>query len=192
MRTGRSLLARDVRATPAPDVAADEQALIERLGPRSYIIVPLVARGRALGAMTLLSTREGRHYTEEDLRFAEAVASRFALALDNARLYDAAEQSVGLLDTFFATAPGGLGCLDTDLRYVRVNEAFAGFSSRRAAAHLGRTAREVLAPGLGERVARLHREVLDSGEPLLDVELADERRVWSASYTPVRGLDGQP
>src|SRR4051812_23975776 len=163
MRTGRSVLAPDIRSTPAPDVAPEEQALVDRLAPRSYIIVPLVARGRALGAMTLLSTREGRHYTEEDLRFAETVASRFALVLDNARLYDAAEQSVGLLDTFFATAPVGLGFLDTELRYVRVNDAFARFSDRSAEEHLGRSAREVLTPELGERVARLDRRGAGGG-----------------------------
>ena len=43
---------------------------IERLAPKSYMIVPLAARGRVLGSMTLLSTRAGRHYTESDLAFA--------------------------------------------------------------------------------------------------------------------------
>jgi PAS domain S-box-containing protein len=156
------------------------------------MIVPLLARGRALGAMTLLSTRAGRHYGEEDLRFAETVAAHFALVLDNARLYDAAEQSVGLLDTFFASAPVGLGFLDNDLRYVRVNDAFAGFSGLAAAEHVGRTARDILPGGLGEHVAELHRRVSESGEPLLDAELTDGRRTWSASFTPVPGLDGRP
>src|SRR3954454_23870371 len=192
MRTGRSVLVTDIRSIPAPDVAPEEQALVDRLAPRSYLIVPLVARGRALGAMTLLSTREGRHYTEEDLRCAETVASRFALVLDNARLYDAAEQSVGLLDTFFASAPVGLGFLDTDLRYVRVNDAFARFGDRSAAEHLGRTVQEVLPGELGEVAAGLHRQALDTSEAVIDVELSDGRRSWSASYTPVQGLDGQP
>jgi serine phosphatase RsbU (regulator of sigma subunit)/PAS domain-containing protein len=192
MRSRRSVLVTEVPTGYAPDVAEAERAVIERLGPSSYMIVPLVARGRVLGAMTLLSTRPGRHYTEEDLRFAETIGAHFALVIDNARLYDAAEQSVGLLDTFFAIAPVGLGFLDSDLRYVRVNDAFAGFSERPAGAHIGRTAREILGAGeLAERVAELHRRVLESGEPLLDVELSDGTRYWSASYTPVRGLDGQ-
>jgi PAS domain S-box-containing protein len=118
------------------------------------------------------------------------VAAHFALVLDSARLYDAAEQSVGLLDTFFASAPVGLGFLDNDLRYVRVNDAFARFSSRTAAEHVGRTAREVLPGELGERAAALHAQVRERGEPLLDVELTDGPRTWSASYTPVHGLDG--
>jgi serine phosphatase RsbU (regulator of sigma subunit)/PAS domain-containing protein len=191
MRSRRSVLATDITRNLAPDVADAERAVVERLGPRSYMIVPLIARGRVLGAMTLLSAREGRHYTDEDLQFAETVGAHCALVIDNARLYDAAEQSVGLLDTFFAIAPVGLGFVDNDLRYVRVNDAFAGFSDRPAAEHIGRTAREVLDAELGDRVAGLHRRVLDSGEPLLDVELTDGQRSWSASYTPVRGLDGQ-
>jgi serine phosphatase RsbU (regulator of sigma subunit)/PAS domain-containing protein len=192
MRSRRPVLATDIRQDLAPDVADDaERAVVARLGPRSYMIVPLIARGRVLGAMTLLSTREGRHYTEEDLHFAETIGAHFALVIDNARLYDAAEQSAGLLDTFFAIAPVGLGFVDNDLRYVRVNDAFAGFSDRPAAEHIGRTAREALEAELGERVAELHERVLESEEPLLDVELTDARRSWSASYTPVHGLDDQ-
>src|SRR4051794_28354074 len=66
MRTRTSRLVAEIVPGFAPDLGDEERALVERLGPRSYIIVPLVARARALGAMTLLSTRAGRHYTEED------------------------------------------------------------------------------------------------------------------------------
>src|SRR5262249_32208301 len=142
MRTRQSRLQTEISEL-APDVAPEERELVSRLAPSSYMIVPLVARARPLGAMTLLSTRAGRHYTEDDLRFAETVAAHFALVLDNARLYDAAEQSVGLLDTFFASAPVGLGFLDNDLRYVRVNDAFARFGDRSAAEHVGGTVRDV-------------------------------------------------
>jgi PAS domain S-box-containing protein len=192
MHTRRSRLATEIPPGFPADIAPEERAVVARLAPRSYLIVPLVARGRALGAMTLLSTRAGRHYTEDDLRFAETVAAHFALVVDNARLHDAAEQSVGLLDTFFANAPVGLGFLDDDLRYVRVNEAFARFGDTGADEHVGRTVRDVLPGALGERVAELHRQVRETGEPVLDVELSDGRRSWSASYTAVQGLDGQP
>ena len=82
---------------------------------------------RALGSLTLLSTREGRHYTEADLAFAQTLASRCALAIDNARLHDDAERSLSLLDTVFATAPVGLAFVDCDLRFVRINEAMAAY-----------------------------------------------------------------
>ena len=70
----------------------------------------------ALGSLTLLSTREGRHYGKADLAFAETLAGRCALAIDNARLHDVAERSLTLLDSVFATAPVGLAFVDHDLQ----------------------------------------------------------------------------
>ncbi len=194
MRSGQSVLAPDVRTRDA-DLEPAERALVDRLDPRSYLIVPLTVRGRAVGALTLLSTRV--HYTPGDLRFAETLGTHFALAIDNARLYDAAEQSVGLLDGFFATAPVGLGFVDTELRYVRVNAALAALNARTLEDHVGRSLDEVLGPMAGV-VGEFYRRVIDTGEGLVDREVSGEvlaapgeLRHFSASYTPVRGLDGQ-
>jgi GAF domain-containing protein len=54
--------------------------------------VPLVARGRILGAITLLSDRPDRHFGRSELATAEELARRAAVAVDNARLYDEAER----------------------------------------------------------------------------------------------------
>ncbi len=129
------------------------------------MIVPLAARGRTLGALTLLSTRPGRHYTEADLALAMHLARRSSLAIDNARLYDAAERSLGLLDTLFTTAPVGLGFIDTDLRYVRVNQALAKLNGLSVEDHLGRSLGEVLGP-LAEAVVPLYQRVLDERRPI--------------------------
>jgi len=61
---------------------------LRALAPRSLIVVPLLARGELLGALVLVSTHPSRRYGEEDLRLAEKVAGRAALALANARLYE--------------------------------------------------------------------------------------------------------
>jgi PAS domain S-box-containing protein len=61
--------------------------LMTRLDPRSAIAVPLVARGRTLGALTFAWSESGRRYEDTDLALAEEVARRAALAIDNARLY---------------------------------------------------------------------------------------------------------
>jgi PAS domain S-box-containing protein len=53
----------------------------------SYMCVPLVARGRTLGAFTLVSSGSGRHFDSEDLSLAEDLAQRAAFALDNARQF---------------------------------------------------------------------------------------------------------
>jgi PAS domain S-box-containing protein len=59
----------------------------------SVITVPLQARGRTLGALSLMSAESGRHYDEADLRFAEEMGSWAALALDNAELYRQAQEA---------------------------------------------------------------------------------------------------
>jgi PAS domain S-box-containing protein len=192
--TGRSILATDIEGRPADDLDAEQRAGMQRLGPRSYMIVPLRARGRVIGALTLLSTREGRHYRKEDLAFTEALGERFALAIDNARLYEEAERSLGLLDTLFATAPVGLAFLDAEGRYVRANPALSALSDASVAELLGRPVDASPGP-LGRHLAALHREVLESGEARLEREgsgaTAEGVRHWICSCTPVRGLDDQ-
>ncbi|QSQ18935.1 response regulator [Pyxidicoccus parkwayensis] len=91
-----------LRAVTGEDGARLE--LMRSLGLRSYVIVPLIAGGRVLGAMSLLHAESGRHYTEADVRFAEDLARRAALAVDNARLYQASQEAVRLRDEFLAVA----------------------------------------------------------------------------------------
>jgi signal transduction histidine kinase len=81
--------------TGAQALAHDERhrEIIRRLGITSYLIVPLVARDRALGAIKLVSSRPDRRFNHDDLAWATDLASRAALALDNARLYEDAQQA---------------------------------------------------------------------------------------------------
>jgi PAS domain S-box-containing protein len=194
VETRRSVLATDVRQTQVPGLPLEQRKALGRLAAQSYMLVPMLARGRVIGAVTLLSTTEGRHYTESDLRFAEALAGRFALAIDNARLYGAAERSLGQLDSLFSTVPVGLAFLDSEQRYVRVNGALAAMNGRAVEEHVGRTVTEVLGPPAEPAAARL-QSVIDTGEPLIDQEMTletpDGTRHYVSSYTPVRGLDGQ-
>src|SRR4051795_13605903 len=159
----RSVLVRE--AEPITTLAPEEADLYDRLGIQSYMIVPLVARGRTLGAVTLISRRPDRRYADADLDFAEHLARRFALAIDNARLYDEAERSLALLDTLFATAPVGLAFFDRELRYTRINEALASMNGMTVEEHLGRSIPEILPEGDTEMVDQI-RGVLESGEPL--------------------------
>ena len=75
------------------ELSEEEQRLYERLHPRSYVIVPLITRARTIGALTLLSTRDGRYYGSRDVEFAHHLARRFALAIDNARLFDESREA---------------------------------------------------------------------------------------------------
>ena len=194
--TGEPELARDVTGEVEVELTDAEAESYRRLDPRSYMIVPMVARGRTMGALTLVSMREDRHYSEDDLDFAMHLGRRFALAVDNARLYDEAERSRGLLDTIFASAPVGLGFYDADLRCVRVNKALAAIHGIPVEEHVGRPLADLLGP-LATAVVPLYRQALASGEPVLDQEIdsealgsTSEQRHWQVSVTPVLGGDG--
>jgi PAS domain S-box-containing protein len=68
----------------------------------SAITVPLQARGRTLGALTLMTAESGRLYDEADRRFAEEIGSWAAIAIDNGQLYGEARAAVRARDEMVA------------------------------------------------------------------------------------------
>src|SRR3990172_2043658 len=66
----------------------DQREMILRLGLRSVMTVPLVARSKVLGALTFASAQSGRIFGDADLALAQDLARRAALSIDNARLYE--------------------------------------------------------------------------------------------------------
>jgi GAF domain-containing protein len=93
MRTRRPVLV--ARATEAAlrEAAQDaaQLALLRQLGPKSWIVVPLVAHERGLGALTLAVTESARRFGPVDLAFATVVASHAAAVIEGTRLYRTAE-----------------------------------------------------------------------------------------------------
>jgi PAS domain S-box-containing protein len=69
---------------------AEHLALLRALGPRSYLAVPLVARGKTYGVLSLVYSDSGRRYGPEELELAAELARRAAGAIDNARLFQQA------------------------------------------------------------------------------------------------------
>ncbi|MEO8293717.1 MAG: GAF domain-containing protein [Actinomycetota bacterium] len=89
LRTGRPTFHPEVTAEMVAADAADpveQRRLIEPLGVRSWMCLPLRARGRTIGAVSFISTGR-RRLDEADLGLAENIAARAGLALDNAVLY---------------------------------------------------------------------------------------------------------
>ncbi|MDQ3285909.1 MAG: SpoIIE family protein phosphatase, partial [Actinomycetota bacterium] len=89
LRTAQPELVHQIPESLLNEVCRDarHREILRELGLKSYIIVPLVARGRTLGAITLVSAESGRRYGTNELELAEELARRAALAVDNARLY---------------------------------------------------------------------------------------------------------
>ena len=178
----------------------DLRTVLREVGLKSSMCVPMVARDRVLGAITFVAAESGRRYDDTDLATAIDVARRAATAVDNALLFRAAEdarrdaqQSLAVVDAVFAAAPVGLAFMDTNFHYVRVNEALAAINGLPAEEHFGRSLRDVLGDELAAEIEPYHRQVLESGVPILDLHVTGETaaapgetRSWLVNYYPVR------
>ncbi|MDB4936816.1 MAG: Sensory box histidine kinase [Labilithrix sp.] len=122
MQTGESDLQPDVAEAEwlQADVRPEGLWIIQDLGVRSCMCVPMIVRGHAFGAITFLSSAPGRRYDARDLRLAEELARRAALAVENARLYEQAQFAIRLREEVLAVVSHDLrGPLGTILLSVR-------------------------------------------------------------------------
>ncbi len=71
---------------------AEHVKQLKQLGLKSGISVPMLARGRTVGVLTLITAESGRRYTEQDLELALDLGHRAGLAVDNARLYSESQE----------------------------------------------------------------------------------------------------
>jgi PAS domain S-box-containing protein len=104
VRTGESVLAPHVTYETARSITQNPDLLegYRQLAARSFISVPLAARGEILGVMLLAASDSGRILGPADLELAEGLAVRASLAIDNARLYGRAEAASKAKDHFLA------------------------------------------------------------------------------------------
>jgi PAS domain S-box-containing protein len=96
IRSRQPVLVREVTPESRQRAARDagHLAYLEAVGAISLISAPLVAHGAVLGALTFCFTTSGRRYDEHDVALARNLADRAALAVVNARLYEAAQREV--------------------------------------------------------------------------------------------------
>ncbi len=104
MTTGYPVLEAEV--TPAFIRASfaeqSQRQMVEALGPRSFICVPLVSSGKILGALTLVTSGSERRYDEADLSLAADMARRAAIVVEHARLFHEAQQATKARDDVLA------------------------------------------------------------------------------------------
>ena len=181
--------------------ARDEEHfhLLQSLELRSAMVVPLRARGRTFGAITFVSSRPEREYGSEDLVLAEDMARRAAMAVDNARLFQEAQQAAERHRSLIQSVDAIVWEGDAEtLQFT--------FVSQRARAMLGYPLSrwttdpdfwsERVHPDDRERVMHLYEAALETG---LDQEIeyraiaADGREMWLRDFVHVtKDVDGKP
>ena len=117
LRTGLPEFEPEISESMLQEVARDPAQLriLRKVGLRSYICVPLEARGKRLGVITFIAAESGKRYGPADLELAEDLSRRCAQAIDNAQLYKQAqeasrrsEESRSLLEAVLQQMPAGV------------------------------------------------------------------------------------
>ncbi|HEU0036816.1 MAG TPA: hybrid sensor histidine kinase/response regulator [Kofleriaceae bacterium] len=167
--------------------AADPQARdgLERLGARSMMVTPLVARDRVVGAITYVMARSGRRYDGDELRLlAEEVGQRIALGIDNATLYSTAQRAIRGRDELLAVVSHDLR---NPLGVVALALAMIERDPSSLAGTLARAKRGV------DRMQRLIDDLLDiaridAGTLVVDPRPVDVRVLVDEAYEAHRAL----
>src|SRR5919202_952393 len=106
-----------------------------------------------------------------------------------------ARQQLAEIEAIYASAPIGLCFIDTELRFVRLNDRLAEINGLPAAAHIGKTLREIL-PEMADDLEPLYRQVIETKVPLRQLEVRRTNSAkpgveqdWLLSLYPLRAED---
>ncbi len=141
---GQSVLIPEIPESAVLAAARDAEhvRLLQALGIRSYMIVPLKGRTRTLGVITMVAAESERRFGPEDLTLAEELAARGAQAIDNAVLFRQAQR----LAAIFTVAPDPILILDQAGGIADLNPAAETDFGWQRAELLGRSLLTLLAP----------------------------------------------
>ncbi len=143
LQTGEPLLIPEItdEALEVSGLSAERLALVREIGIRSLLCMPLIARGRTLGVLTLGTAPDpqgsGRLFTPDDQALAKEVARRAAAALDNALLYEDAQRWIAertaselRFRVLADAAPVLVWMSGTDTEYDWFNRTWLDFTGR--------------------------------------------------------------
>jgi PAS domain S-box-containing protein len=180
---------------------------------RSSVSVPLPVPGERDSMFGVLSAHALRAYafTADELGFLESLATvlvaAFAMSCAEAerrrrlehtqRGRDEAEHALAVIDALLSSSLVGIALIDTQLRYVRINDALAAINGRSPTEHLGHTVREVLGEQ-ADSIEPLLRRIIETGTSLSNFQISaappsspEEVRSFLANYFPVRTPRGE-
>jgi two-component system, cell cycle sensor histidine kinase and response regulator CckA len=154
---------------------AEQLKLFRALPANTFLRVPLMARGQAVGTITLaVGPESGRSYNADDRAFAEELGARAAIAVDNARLYRAAQEADERYGMLFGSNPQPMWVFDVEtLSFLAVNDAAVRHYGYNREEFLSMTIMDLLPP---EDAPGLHHGLERTGLQRGDVALTQHQR----------------
>jgi PAS domain S-box-containing protein len=177
------------------DINPCYQELLRQLQVKANLVAPLQHQQHIWGLLVAHQCSEPRQWQDSEIDLMKQIADQVSIAIQQSELYEQARKQLLEIETIYNTAPVGLASLDTDLRFVRVNQYLANTNGVPAAEHLGHSILEVM-PELAPQLKPYINQVLETGEPVLHVEVSGEtaaqpgvKRTWLESWIPLLNPD---
>ena len=199
---GKPIAISDVIADPLTAAHSDNY---RQVGIRAFASIPcLDEEGRWVMTLHLNTSQNARIWSDDEIKLMQTLVTQLWSFVAEARAVQALRaqeeqtraaqaivgQQLGEIESIYQMAPVGLCFVDTDFRYVRINEQLAQINGLSVAEHIGRTFWEVL-PEVADAIEPLYRQVMESGEPVIDLEVNGTnisqfgvKRWWLASFYP--------
>jgi two-component system, cell cycle sensor histidine kinase and response regulator CckA len=154
---------------------AEQLKLFRALAPAAFLRVPMLARGKPLGTITLVVGPEsGRSYDSDDVAFAVELASRAALTVDNGRLYRSAQEADERYGMLFDSNPQPMWVFDVEtLAFLAVNQAAIRHYGYAREEFLSMTIMDILP---SEDALGLHHGLEPTGSQRGEVALSQHQR----------------
>jgi PAS domain S-box-containing protein len=163
--------------------------IVQQLGARSVMVVPFTVMGTTVAVATFVMTPESqRRYGPDDLALAEELARRAGQMIENARLHEQLQKSENRFRVALAHSNIAVFEEDRDFRIRWVYNPQFGLEDS-----VGMTTSELMPPETSEELARLKRQVLETGERVrasVDTVLRGEPRHIQLSYEALRDTSG--
>ncbi|GEM45558.1 hypothetical protein DC3_11930 [Deinococcus cellulosilyticus NBRC 106333 = KACC 11606] len=178
-----------------------EMNLRSQVSAMAYCPIPF--EDQTLGVI-MFGFEQPRTFATQERVFMATLAQQSGQALERLRLQQCEklltqqrEEAFATLQSMMDHVPIGVALLDTDLRFRMVNPALARSNHQSISEHLGQRLSDLF-PQAGPHLEAHMRKVMDTGEPLLNLEISGKNvegmrkdLTWLCSYYPVRTPEGQ-
>ena len=190
--------------------------LLAQFQVRGNLVVPIIQEDQLWGLLAAHHCAAPRQWQDVEIELLRQIATQLSIALQQSALLEQVQtelderkqaeialhesqiqlqRQLAEIETIYQSAPIGLNVLDTELRFVRINQRLAEINGLPVAAHIGHTIRELL-PELADTAEQLLYSILETGKPLLNVEINGKtpaqpgvKRTWLESFLPLKDGD---
>jgi PAS domain S-box-containing protein len=190
--------------------------LLAQFQVKANLVVPILDENQFWGLLIAHHCVSPRVWQPLEINLLQQLTTHVSIALQQARLYQQArnelierqkveinlryanerlQRKLAEIEAIYQTAPIGLSVLDTELRFVRINQRLAEINGYPIEAHIGRTVRELL-PDLADSAEQLLGSLLETGTPQLNIEVRGKtralqglQRIWLEHFLPLKNGD---